>query len=294
MSFVVSDEEILLDYGDEWIAAWEDHVARWSPPAAAETYLNAEQYHQLLASGTFGPDFNFEAMAGNVDLFCFLSFQTENGTVFYEHNPTAPLRHCRILSADPGPQNLFRVQYFLESEDNEQYFVYNGMPLYALTFRDKEYTSDFHLRNAFRHEIGLPPGVFPDAWKNREPPKSKRGRSMADRMNDRVDWVKTVAELKSKPYPKGVRNSCLLYVEPEVMPKDAASMKWTFNRTFMMRELMCDIISREYDEEFYYFDEIVARSESTKPLPVHYTATVFFPRFALNVTSIPRSAIRFK
>jgi hypothetical protein len=30
------------------------------------------------------------------------------------------------------------------------------------------YTTDQHLENAFRHEIGIPDAIFPDQWKDDE------------------------------------------------------------------------------------------------------------------------------
>lgn len=35
-------EEILLDYGDAWQAAWDEHVANWTPPPGAEDYVYPE------------------------------------------------------------------------------------------------------------------------------------------------------------------------------------------------------------------------------------------------------------
>ena len=35
-------EEILLDYGDAWQAAWDEHVANWTPPPGADDYVYPE------------------------------------------------------------------------------------------------------------------------------------------------------------------------------------------------------------------------------------------------------------
>jgi hypothetical protein len=40
------------------------------------------------------------------------------------------------------------------------------LPREAIRFVDRPYTSDIHLPNAFRHPIGIPDELFPDAWKN--------------------------------------------------------------------------------------------------------------------------------
>jgi hypothetical protein len=282
------------------VAAWDDHVAQWMPSSRAESYLNAEQYRQLLVSKSSDDkntlqNFDFEKMAGNVDVFCPLSFQEINGKLTYVHDETMPAVHCPIRAVDANGN--FEVQVFVEND--QEYFIYSGMPLYALAFRDKEYTSDFHLRNAFRHEIGLPEGVFPNAWKNLPPPtKRKKSRSISEQMNDRISWVKTLEELKTDPYPEGVQTVCLLYLDQERIAKDEQDQKtieWSFNRSEKSpKEVPCDILSRHFSEDHYYPDEIFWRAESVKPLPVHYNATVFFHRSHFNVTGIPRHAIHFR
>jgi hypothetical protein len=44
-------EEILIDYGEEWEAAWNSHVKSWTPPKRADAYVSAvhrnEQEHVL-------------------------------------------------------------------------------------------------------------------------------------------------------------------------------------------------------------------------------------------------------
>jgi hypothetical protein len=41
----------------------------------------------------------------------------------------------------------------------------NGVPRDAIRFWDLPYTSDLHLGNAFRHEIGIPDSILPQAWR---------------------------------------------------------------------------------------------------------------------------------
>ena len=42
--------------------------------------------------------------------------------------------------------------------------IVTEMPREAICFTDKPYSTDQYLATAFRHEIGLPEGVFPTAW----------------------------------------------------------------------------------------------------------------------------------
>ena len=47
-------------------------------------------------------------------------------------------------------------------------FKFSKVPKEAFTFIDVQYTSDFHLENAFRQPMGIPDELLPDAWKTTE------------------------------------------------------------------------------------------------------------------------------
>ena len=44
--------------------------------------------------------------------------------------------------------------------------IITHIPWKAIRFFNKAYTSDIFLKNAFRHEMGLPDDVWPKAWMN--------------------------------------------------------------------------------------------------------------------------------
>lgn len=44
--------------------------------------------------------------------------------------------------------------------------VVSGVPRIAIRFSDRLYTTDQHLDNAFRHEIGFPNDLYPEQWKD--------------------------------------------------------------------------------------------------------------------------------
>jgi hypothetical protein len=45
-------------------------------------------------------------------------------------------------------------------------WIVEQMPRRAIEFLDKSYESDMFLRRAFRHDIGLPDHMIPEAWKD--------------------------------------------------------------------------------------------------------------------------------
>lgn len=44
--------------------------------------------------------------------------------------------------------------------------IMNNVPRWAISVRDKLYSKDEFLANAFRHEMMMPDEIFPEAWKN--------------------------------------------------------------------------------------------------------------------------------
>ena len=40
------NEEIFLDYGDEWEAAWQDHLSNWKPEPDADQYISADEMNR--------------------------------------------------------------------------------------------------------------------------------------------------------------------------------------------------------------------------------------------------------
>ena len=47
---------------------------------------------------------------------------------------------------------------------NEDDCIVKHVPHQAITFFQDSYCSDLHVDNAFRHEIGVPEGIYPDLW----------------------------------------------------------------------------------------------------------------------------------
>jgi hypothetical protein len=51
---------------------------------------------------------------------------------------------------------------------NNEIHIVTHVPRAAIRFSDKPGTTDQHLPGAFRHEIGLPESLVPEAWKRRQ------------------------------------------------------------------------------------------------------------------------------
>ena len=161
-------EEIYMDYGDAWQAAWDVHVRGWTLSEKESKYKPAMELNlgpkrlallkkrkvpkHVLLMGDYA---SFEdeakwrahrAKHGNLN-----SFVTES-TGF----------ECKIVRwfTDTDGIALFTAQFF------EGSMKMVNAPEEAFEFVDRPYTSDLHLRSGFRHEIMIPDSLLPDAWKN--------------------------------------------------------------------------------------------------------------------------------
>jgi hypothetical protein len=61
--------------------------------------------------------------------------------------------------------NFYNYTVFVEAGETKVEVI--NVPHRCITFVNEPYTSDIHSPKAFRHWIGLPDVIFPQAWRNR-------------------------------------------------------------------------------------------------------------------------------
>ncbi|CAB9496363.1 Guanylate cyclase [Seminavis robusta] len=195
-------EEVLLDYGPEWQAAWEKHVKQWEPYPFeyAPGYVLDEAVPVL---GTQEEVQGSKPYPPNLLTSCFYPYvhpetKPSEGEDDEKNDPTRNitsaewrhmpgifelrnLRPCTIMqryevekdkdssSGDSeDPSNFYytvviRNRYGLAPQERilpGQMHVVTRVPRRAIRFTDKVYTTDQHLQNAFRKEIGLSDELF--------------------------------------------------------------------------------------------------------------------------------------
>lgn len=194
---IQAGEEVFLDYGDEWEAAWTNHVKRWKPVSGAAQYQSAVQldadhstrlrtvFEDVDAQSkgkswmnSFTTSTTTKSMyPDNVELLCDTTCQREpdqmqshylNGTLekyLYESNsewwPCSVLKYR--LDEDNNGEYLYKIH--LHQPDSGGFLIDN-VPRSIFHFVDKPITSDVFLPNAFRHAIGIPDEMFPEKWRN--------------------------------------------------------------------------------------------------------------------------------
>lgn len=182
-------EEIFLDYGPEWKAAWEEHVSEWE---------------KLIASGEIGPEWPKRAVdfneihrtvpyhteeegkeapyPKNVALVAFLMLaetdasgtledpkrwqQPEKGSIYNAENLFDATIVDRIQIEDDSlimPYN-YTVRWL--NNKGEPTYV-KGVPHEAFAYVDEPETGDQFFEHGFRHYIGIPDDIFPQGpWRD--------------------------------------------------------------------------------------------------------------------------------
>jgi len=159
-------EELFMDYGDEWIAAWEEHVNTWTPGSKSYQHVSAwteshfrtrdevytNPYPENLATlcipsyksnGNGGYTFVPILRKGDGRVYCDVIIRQADNEA-----STASFKYTVIMHMGSGPVTV-------ENVTNE-----------GIQLVDRVRSADWHLEGAFRHEIAIPDDLFPDTWKN--------------------------------------------------------------------------------------------------------------------------------
>ena len=194
-------EEVFLDYGPEWEAAWEEHAGGWKPPPGSGGYVPASELGEPLRTLA---EQSSEPYPDNVVFYCHYGYHPGDpvGSFRWEEEwMDLRLCPCQIVSrvardadgdeaahyydaimlttdqVDADMIPTFMLIYHDENDDRllsprevipppGEVHVLTDVPRRAIEVRDKVYAKDEFARGAFRHEMMMPDDVFPEAWKN--------------------------------------------------------------------------------------------------------------------------------
>jgi hypothetical protein len=175
---IAADEEVFLDYGSDWVEQWDDHVMDWKASMAEKDWhvraldLNAK----VASSEAFfhtkeeREEAENDPVPEDIITTCYTGPPSEEVSITFDSDyerEGSYLRRCNILH---------RVEF--KSEDGAtmyNYTVSNGkaktitdVPQSHIKYANKPYSSDMFEKQAFRHYIGIPDEMMPDAWRNLE------------------------------------------------------------------------------------------------------------------------------
>lgn len=171
---IQEDEEILIDYGEEWERAWQEHAQSYDPPR--QTYVPAYELNKMedLRIRTIEEE-SYEIYG--VYTYCRETYFEFSGVKAKlkpaMHDGKEGLFPCRIIrriNDDKYIAEIFDRKY-TESvageipHDTVKQVLFN-IPRDAFVFRDAQYHREHHQTWSFRYDMRIPDSMFPDAWRN--------------------------------------------------------------------------------------------------------------------------------
>ncbi|KAL3771033.1 hypothetical protein ACHAWO_013211 [Cyclotella atomus] len=213
-------EEILIDYGEEWQQAWDEHMKNWEAIPPEKDFNNLTLWTEKTSSNrgkagyvraeVFNSDLKtpirtveeqvYDPYPHCVELQCLVSIghdasylhapqtiplfkrmwleerdnNADGDLVFHPCNITWRYNKRDLYNDWEEDQDLHEFEYDAELNIRKTFedviihetHVITHIPWKAIRFFNRPYTSDVFLKQAFRHEMGLPDGVWPKAWMN--------------------------------------------------------------------------------------------------------------------------------
>lgn len=178
---IAKGEEIFIDYGPDWESAWKEHMAEYK---ATDWPLRALDLNVEYKNKPFKLPKEVEQhpYPPGIATACFAQTQemedgrrktNDNGDVIFlfdgpndvEGHISSLMFSCKIIDRQKSDDNFYN--YTVIGERGDSTFQVENVPHLAITFTNLPYTSDIHHQDAFRHPIGVPDAIFPQAWRDR-------------------------------------------------------------------------------------------------------------------------------
>jgi hypothetical protein len=179
---IAEGEEITIDYGPEWVAAWKEHVAKWeAKDQSGNTWpVRALDYNNMFADKPI--PLNADEYPDNLMLKCFLEVKKPTDEAAVNRNggnvrlwtetpktmQSENLFDCNLADVQEitTPEGATSWNYTVRLNSKTETWV-KQVPQKAFVFVDKPSTSDQHIPDSFRHYIGIPDEIFPKGpWRN--------------------------------------------------------------------------------------------------------------------------------
>jgi hypothetical protein len=170
-------EEIFLDYGDDWEAAWQADRYKSASQLNSDTTIQLPTVFEVL-------NHTVDALPPNLGMKCdyeyvnkwehhYFSGTLDHFSIFHQPN----FLDCEILQRsilEDGftsyTVHMYRIEnqkYENNDEEESDNSIIAQLPRKAIRYYDRPLTSDIHLPNAFRHDIRIPDEIFPKSWRNK-------------------------------------------------------------------------------------------------------------------------------
>jgi hypothetical protein len=184
---IASDEEIFIDYGNDWQNAWDEHVKGWDssqtlPKDAMQ--MNAERsskpFLSLPERLTAEKGGESDILPQDITTACYavgnliedqkntsrkeglesLTYDADETEMSGQH-----FRMCEIIGRLKKQDSSYRYTVKMLQYDDMDDVIMRNVPHANIKYVDKPYTSSMH-KYAFRHPIIIPDEMFPTSWRN--------------------------------------------------------------------------------------------------------------------------------
>lgn len=168
-------EELFLDYGDTWVEEWEHHRKTWVPYSDTD-YKSAVEWNEIMEDEEIRTEKEQAAhpYPKNIKVVCHKRVQANIHHIQQRQNAMESVWDisqkgipCRVFKRetdeDGATSYTVTLQARIGNTTVERTDVHRGW----LRFRDQTYSTDIHLRGAFRKEATIPDDMFPPAWRNK-------------------------------------------------------------------------------------------------------------------------------
>lgn len=184
---IEKDEEVFIDYGSEWAEAWDEYMKGWNAKHGKDSKwsLKAEDLVEEYKTKPYKTQSELKnsPYPTGVTTACFTltkevedgeARDTEDGTPIaiwvgptsFEKISGLNMQECEIVGRSEKPEDGSFYNYTARMELADEMYEVKEIPQYAITMIDKPYTSDIFAKDTFRHSIGIPDAMFPQAWRD--------------------------------------------------------------------------------------------------------------------------------
>jgi hypothetical protein len=173
-------DELYLDYGSAWEAAWNEHVKNWQPPPDASSYVYPADINNS-TGGMFrtAKEQENDPYPEHLATVCQAGkwYNRQRGKAYTWVQPEWPwpqgVAYCKILERTKV-NNSYEYAVALEWREasydqahllsTKELHMDVHVPASVISFVERPYKSDMNLPNAFRHPISLPQELVPAQW----------------------------------------------------------------------------------------------------------------------------------
>jgi hypothetical protein len=197
---IAPGEEIFIDYGRNWTAAWDEHVATWKSPPDSSKYAPSYVHDDAIRSLRIESELKTLPYPENIFTSCFYRYSDHKNQSKSPRSPSSAtkpdqggdvvvtvqwkqtrgifelsnLRPCHVLQREhrggkEGTVFTVQIRNRPQLKPSEvipkgSVHIVNRVPRHAIRFSDKMYSTDQHLESAFRHEINSFNDGYPAQW----------------------------------------------------------------------------------------------------------------------------------